>query len=192
MKKATSEEKLKELIIYISSKCSEDVKYSKTKLNKILFYSDFFYYLRKRKSITGHKYIHLQYGPVPSNMEALLEAMKGTDIAVAVLREGLYEKNKIVPLRKPDLGFFEPDMISLIDSVIDEVCYDERSLTARQLSDSSHKTIAWAVTSMGEEIPYQTAYLKDISGQTATKEEKEKAKYIARALAGSYGFPTNT
>lgn len=193
MKKAkvtTSEQKLKELIIYISRKCSEDMKYSKTKLNKILFYSDFFYYLRTQKAITGHKYIHLQFGPVPHNIDVLLKTMTSKDIAIAYVQEGLYTKNKIVPLRDPDLNFFEPEMISLVDSVINQVCGEE-SLTATQLSESSHKTIAWRVTSTGNEIPYQTAYLKDVREQTATQEEREKARFIAKALAGSYGFPTN-
>jgi hypothetical protein len=38
------EQKMKELILYISQKCADDTKFGATKLNKILYFSDFLAY----------------------------------------------------------------------------------------------------------------------------------------------------
>ncbi len=184
----TPEQKLKELIVYISTKCSSDGKYSKTKLNKILFYSDFLFYLKKQKAITGASYRHLPYGPVPDDIEKLLKNMKGTDIAIAVTNAGPYLQNKIVALREPDLSLFDADMIAHVDSVIDAVC-NKRSLSATNLSDMTHQTMGWLVTSDGEEIPYQTVFIKDKKHQVATAWEKTRAKELAKEFAGQYGLP---
>ncbi len=167
MANTTPEQKLKELIVYISAKCSNDVKYSKTKLNKILFYSDFLFYLKKQKTITDCSYRRLRYGPVPDDMEKLLKHMKGTDIDIVVTNAGPYLQNKIFALREPNLALFDVDMIAHVDSVINIVC-NKRSSSATQLSEMTHETMGWLVTSEGQEIPYNTVFVKDRKYQVAT------------------------
>lgn len=191
MKDITPEQKLKELIVYISTKCSADVKYNKTKLNKILYYSDFLYYLKKQKAITECSYRHLPYGPVPDDIEKLLKHMKGDDIEIAITNAGPYTQNKIVALRQPDLSLFDADMIAHVDSVIDAVC-NKNSLSASMLSDMTHQTMGWLVTSGGQEIPYQTVFIKNKKYQVATPWERSRAKELAREFAGQYGFPSET
>lgn len=56
---------LKELIVYIANKLALHPKFGATKLNKILFYSDFIAYAKLGKSITGEKYQKLPLGPAP-------------------------------------------------------------------------------------------------------------------------------
>ena len=185
----TKNKKLKELILYISSKCAGDGKFGRTKLSKILYYSDFLYFLKNQKPITGVDYIHAPQGPMPDNMVAVLESMSEKDIAEAVFQVGGYTQKKIVPRREADLSLFEPDMIAHIDSIINAVA-GENSWTAAQLSDLSHKAMGWLVTQDGEKIPYETVFVKDKKYQVATTWEQEHAKEIARKLAGQYGYPT--
>ncbi|MBU4099151.1 SocA family protein [Patescibacteria group bacterium] len=189
MKKTECEKKLKELIVYISSKCADDVKFGGTKLNKILFYSDFLYYKKKQKSISDCPYIHQQYGPVPDDMKKLLKKMNGIDIGTAIAYAGPYIQKKIVALREPNLSNFDADMIAHVDSIINIIC-NKRSFSATQLSDMTHQTMGWRVTSDGQEIPYQTIFIKDKKYQVATAWEKTRAKEIAKKLAGQYGFPS--
>ncbi len=50
---ANDEAKLVELILYIADKCENDPHFGKTKLNKILFFSDMLYYGFFGNAITG-------------------------------------------------------------------------------------------------------------------------------------------
>jgi len=188
MAKATSEQKLKELIKYISAKCADDVNFGKTKLNKILFLCDFLYYKKHQKSISEHEYVRLPFGPVPNDFQRILTNMMGIDIGIAISQSGIYDQEKIFALKKPDLSIFESDMIAHVDSIIELVC-GNKSLTATQLSEVTHKTMGWIVTPTSKKIPYQSIYVKNKKHQVATDWEKSKAKEIATLLAGQYGYP---
>ncbi|MBI9068461.1 MAG: DUF4065 domain-containing protein [Salinivirgaceae bacterium] len=63
--------KTKEVIAFLSTK----MELPKTKLNKLLFYSDFMMYANYGKSITGNAYRAVDYGPVPSNYGMLYEEL---------------------------------------------------------------------------------------------------------------------
>lgn len=189
MKKANSIPKLKELIIYIASKCSEDGNLTKTKLNKILYYCDFLYYKARQKSITDHDYVKLQYGPVPDGFQVILaEMMSNNEIATAISNSGLYSKEKIVALREAKLDLFDADMISHVDAVINTVC-KEKSYTATQLSDLTHKKMGWITVPLTNRIPFHSIYVMDKKHQVAKDWEKSRAKEIAKTLAGQYGYP---
>ena len=114
----------------------------------ILFYCDFLYYKNHQKAITDHDYVKLQFGPVPDNFQTILDEMgENNEIATAISRTSVFPKEKIVALRDAKLDMFDADMIAHVDSVIEEVC-KERSLNARQLSDLTHRTMGWIVTSL--------------------------------------------
>ena len=55
------EEKLSELILYISQKCATDPKFGAVKLNKILYLSDFLAFGNWGEPITGVEYQHLSH-----------------------------------------------------------------------------------------------------------------------------------
>ena len=117
--------------------------------------------------------------------------MEGKDISIAISRSGPYTQHRIIALREADLSLFSADMISHVDSIIDEVS-NKYPLTASQLSELSHRNMGWIVTSNGETIPYQTVFVKDKKHQVATEREVGKAKEIAKEYAGRYGYPKDT
>ena len=59
-----NEQKFKELVIYIAGRCESDPYFGAVKLNKLLFFSDFFAYAKLGNPITGAEYMKL---PRPSS-----------------------------------------------------------------------------------------------------------------------------
>src|SRR5574341_367355 len=58
-------DKLAELIMFFASESASDRLFGSTKLNKLLFLSDFLSYGYRGCSITGTTYIHQKRGPTP-------------------------------------------------------------------------------------------------------------------------------
>src|ERR1022692_2993279 len=108
--------RLRELILYISQKCSGDPTFGATKLNKILFYSDFFSYYRFGKPISGIEYQRLPNGPAPKQLIPVREKML-SDGDVAIQKTSFFNKqqHRCIPLRDPNLSNFNGQDIALID-----------------------------------------------------------------------------
>jgi transcriptional regulator with XRE-family HTH domain len=62
-------EKITEMVVYFA----EHVQPYKTKMNKLLFYSDFMMFKKSGFSIGGLKYLASEMGPVPINFQSLFE-----------------------------------------------------------------------------------------------------------------------
>ena len=78
MAKASSndEQKLRELILLIARSSERDEHFGATKLNKILFYSDFWAYRKLGRSITGEVYRKLEHGPAPKRLLPVVRRME--------------------------------------------------------------------------------------------------------------------
>ena len=59
-----------------------------------------------------------------------------------------YTQKKPVNLRKPDLSLFTGEEIAMVDDWLQRL----RPMNAKQISDYSHKTAAWQLTTQGEII----------------------------------------
>jgi hypothetical protein len=126
--------RFRELIIYISDKCSDDPSYGATKLNKILWGADFLSFLNRGKPITGEKYQRLEKGPAPVRLRPIRSAMEGKDIIVRPMNYYGKLQYRIVPLRSADLSIFTGEEIAVVDEVI-EFC---RNKSATEISELSH------------------------------------------------------
>jgi len=69
-------------------------------LNKALFYADFKHFQRYGRSITGVRYVHLDYGPCPDQYQSLYQLM----LAKGILVSGGHHMLKSA--EKPDLTLF--------------------------------------------------------------------------------------
>src|SRR6266498_2034018 len=67
------EERLREMILYICAKCADDPAFGATKLNKILWFSDFLAYFQRGVPITGVAYQRLSRGPAPKRLVPVRE-----------------------------------------------------------------------------------------------------------------------
>jgi len=149
-------DKFTELVLYIAKVCSDDPTFGATKLNKILFFSDFFAYRRRREGITGAVYQKLDYGPAP---KCLIPAQK------ALIREGRLAIQEIdrygrtqkrpVALREPELGAFGADEIAIVNEVIKALW----GVSATDTSELSHG-FWWHVARMKEEIPIEVSLVE--------------------------------
>jgi hypothetical protein len=153
------EERLRELILYVASRCQRDSKFGATKLNKILWWSDFIAYAELGHPITGVEYMRLGKGPVPKRLVPIREDMESRrEIAVSQVKVGFgdYTQKRIVPLRSPKLDIFSAPEIELVNRVIDALW----SKTAAGVSALSHGK-AWEVADDHGPIPYEAVFLSD-------------------------------
>jgi hypothetical protein len=150
--------KLKELILYIAERSADDAFFGAVKLNKILFYSDFFAYGHFGRPITGQPYFRLPHGPAPRRLLPVKEEMiRAGDIVESPVQRYVYQQKRIVPLRSANLESFTAEELELVQEVIDAL----RSHTAEMASQLSHDFIGWKLVEDGEEIPYETVFLSD-------------------------------
>ncbi|HXN05589.1 MAG TPA: Panacea domain-containing protein [Nitrospiria bacterium] len=173
-----SANKFAEAILYIAYKSQFDPKFGAIKLNKILFYSDFFAYRELGKSITGVEYQHLDEGPAPKALLPVREKLiSDGSIELEYRRYFNGVQERIVAKRKPDLHIFTPEEINTIDEVIDAL----KNLNGREVTELSHKEFGWKLTNDGEVIPFRTAWF---STEPLNMDQIEYGKKIA----GRYGL----
>lgn len=170
-------ERLRELILYISQKSRHDIKFSATKLNKILFYSDFVSFKTYGQPITGAQYMRLEYGPVPTHLMPIRQEMVERGEIVIQKREYWTRTQDVVkPLRPANIDhLFTPTQIALVDEIIEELW----ELDANEVSARSHKR-GWKVANYRDAIPYEAIFLSD---EALTEDDMEWA-YGAAINAG--------
>ncbi len=152
-------QKFKSLVHYVCYKCHEPSKLGKTKLNKVLYYSDFSSYYYSGKSITNETYIKHQFGPVPADIdEAITSLVKEGALVVRDVEHFGYTKKEFISLTKPNIKEFSGEEISLVDQVVEIICDGH---TARSISEASHDDI-WKLADIGEEIPYHTVFSAEL------------------------------
>lgn len=157
--KIGDEEKLGELILYISQKSAIDPKFGATKLNKLLYLSDFLAFGMWGEPITGVEYQHLQKGPAPKRLLPIRDDMKSRgDLQVqeVPLRNGNVQ-HRTVNLRQPKLELFTGREVALIDSVIEALW----GLDADAASEFSHRFVGWKMTKLNATIPYGSIFISD-------------------------------
>lgn len=172
-----NEEKFRELILYISQRCADDPRFGAVKLNKILYFSDFFSYADSKQSITGFEYQKLPNGPAPRRLLPVRNKMV-TDGILGLqsvrLRSGRVQ-NRTVNLRPPNLRIFSGEEIALVDRVIDAL----RRADANTVSELSHRMVGWIIAEEGETIPYGTVFL---SNEPLSEIEIQRGLEIANGL----------
>lgn len=161
--------KLKELVIFIASRSDGDAHFGKTKLNKILFYSDFMHYARHGRSITGFAYLRMPYGPCPEDLPSVLEEMaRDETLRIADRRHFTKVQQRPVALREANLDAFSGSEVAAILEVIDAL-WDESAVSVSELS---HEFIGWKLATPFERIPYSVATI-----QQQIELSAEDAKY---------------
>jgi hypothetical protein len=154
-----SDVKLGELILYISQKSAFDEYFGATKLNKILYFSDFIAYRNWDKPITGAEYFHLPQGPAPRRLVPVRRQLIREEALVIqkIQTVGGWTQLRPVSLREANLDLFSAREIALVDEVIDKL----RGITATGASNLSHLEFGWKLTRENETIEYGTVFLSD-------------------------------
>lgn len=140
-------EKMAAMISHIAAATSDLYK---TKLNKLLFYADFINYNSYGHSISGSRYIHLPYGPVPDAYEDTLDTLNHYGV-IDVMKQ-----NSADLIRVGDNSakqFLTAEETATLDWVLAKY----GSMSASQLTEISHREKAYKNTKTGEEIAYEYA-----------------------------------
>ena len=146
-------EKFQELILFLAGESCNDVRFGMTKLNKLMFYTDFGCYLVLGMSATGATYQHWQAGPVAREMDEAKNLLFESEEASLVNRpyfNGV--QDRIVPSRSANLAFFTSEELQIAKDVVSYFW----GYNASQISEFSHKEICWQITEEKEDIPYET------------------------------------
>jgi putative zinc finger/helix-turn-helix YgiT family protein len=127
----------------------------KTKLNKLLFYLDFKYFKEHSLSITGLRYVHLPYGPVPDNYEHYYATLLNDEKVIRIEEEfnGIDLMDLFYSNRGPDFSLFNDSEIKTLIEV--KEIFNNFNATA--IKDFSHKEKGYDETRDGQIISYNYA-----------------------------------
>lgn len=123
---------------------------TRTKLNKLAFYSDFYHYKATGRSITGTTYRHLPYGPVVDGYEEVIAYLEQHDVIsidTVQTRHGAREVIRAAGKSPEALTDSERTTLEAVASAFGK-------LSAEEISEISHAERAWKDTRTGEEIAY--------------------------------------
>ena len=142
------------MVLFFAHKCTGLLK---TKLMKLLNYSDMVFYKENGISISGLKYAHLPYGPVPDNFDIILGKMAADHLAhIEVIYDGAYEKHQVVPECDVPEGVLSDSEVEMLNRIYEKF----KSFGSVEISDYSHKEKGYNATKTGQIISY--AYAMDI------------------------------
>lgn len=126
-----------------------------TKLNKLMWYADFLYFKRFKKSISGCSYVHLPLGPVPNDYDLL--TLIATEDNLITKEEYFFQNGmagiKFKAVSTPDKDYFSKEEFQTIDFVVKHF----KNYNCQKIKDKSHKEKAYIQTSQGEKISYKFA-----------------------------------
>jgi Protein of unknown function (DUF4065) len=181
-------ERFEALVLYIAWRTRDDPEFGRTKLAKVLFYSDLEIYAETGRPLTGAVYIHRAFGPFPSELDSLEEKVHREKIALSQRIDAPWdieddrESLKILPRREPPglpKTFEEWDVQRyVVDSYIDKIS----RMGSWKVSDDSHKHPGWLMTDEYEEIPYHVALM---SRRKPDERDRERVEQLAR----EHGWP---
>ena len=148
-------EKLCAMVLFFAHKSAGLLK---TKLMKLLNYSDMIFYKENGLSISGLKYAHLPYGPVPDNFDMILGKMAADHIAhIEVFYDGSYESHQVIPECDVPEGILSDEEIEVLTRIYEKF----KNFGSAEISNYSHRETGYNATKTGQIISY--SYAMDIN-----------------------------
>lgn len=128
-------EKVKNIILFFANNCGGVFE---TKLNKLLFYSDFLCFKESGRGLSGLSYKAIDYGPVPQRYSTIYDNVGGVDAQIIEFSNGNSGK-KIIATEGFNRELFSDFEISILERVFNRFKDDN----AGKISEMSHKEDAW-------------------------------------------------
>lgn len=131
--------KLAEMIVFFAERVSP----FKTKLNKLLFYSDFLAFRSTCFSISGLKYRAIKLGPVPYNFQSIFEYLSNSNYVESVICD--FGEGKIGEKFTSNVSkVFNPELFSEIElEVLESVANRFENTSTGDIIEISHKEKGW-------------------------------------------------
>jgi DNA-binding transcriptional regulator YiaG len=131
--------KFAEMVVYFTEKLEP----FKTKINKLLFYTDFTMYRNTGYSISGAQYRAIPMGPVPNNFQSIFEYLANND-DIDIYYTTFPDGNTGEQFKPNCKRQFNPDIFSDVElKVLDEIIERFRKTSTKEIIEISHKEKAW-------------------------------------------------
>jgi hypothetical protein len=164
--------KTKELILYIANKLDSKDNFGGTLLTKALYFVDSVNYLRTGNPISKFTYVKQEFGPTPDPKLWMSIRQELLDSGEAIVKEQDYfgrVQKRLIATRTADITHFSSEEIDLINQIILNI----GDWSASQVSDYSHKYLAWIAADNKESLPFYTFLL---SSRTPSEKDIAWAK----------------
>lgn len=180
-RKFPDDEKFRELILFLAEASEGDDPFGAVKLNKLLFYVDFFAYITFGKAVTWHVYQKLENGPAPRALLPIQKKMlENGDIAFSERKYfGLLQK-RVMALREPNLEVFSGPEVQLMNQAVKEFW----GKSATEMSRLSHEFLGWELAEIGEDIPYQVSLVSMGDPGEKARQKGIELEAAARRICG--------
>lgn len=146
--------------------CKSIPNLNKTKLNKLLWYSDFLHFHFCQRSITGLVYVHAPYGPVPKFYDYYLAYWIGEgSLLTSEKLYGAMVGEAFESLEEPDLSLLtqrERDLTQCVVSLF-------KAMSAKSIVELSHKEDGYLQTAPGNVISYEWANTLVLANRVARR-----------------------
>lgn len=146
-----SKTKAGQLTLYFAKELSP----YKTAMNKLLFYADFLHFKNTGRSITGLKYVAIDFGPVPDHYGSMYEMLVDENVIAinGTITDYGFAERLIPGNREIDLTVFDESEINAMQQIIDKL----GTKSTKEIVEQSHEEEAW-FANLKVLIPYSFAY----------------------------------
>lgn len=167
-------EKFKNMVHYICRRtATTPEKLGKTKLHKIVWFSEAKRFMLRGEKIIGERYVKKPYGPFAYHMEEIIKELSSENKLFQ--RKADYygmEQIQLIGKGEPNLSLFSPDELQLIDETLEDICEGH---TASSISDKTHGMI-WQIAADEEPIPIETVLVAQLAPITNADIDWAKAE----------------
>lgn len=126
--------RLKNIMLYILNRCDEVWC---TKMNKLLFYTDFMSYRERGMAMTGLSYRAIDFGPVPERWDRVYSEFP--EVRQELRQVGDFVGSVLIASAEADNTMFTDAELKVLDAI----CTHFGKMTSREISRISHDEEAW-------------------------------------------------
>ena len=142
--------RLKNIMLYILNRCDEVWC---TKMNKLLFYTDFMSYRERGMAMSGLSYRAIDFGPVPERWDRVYSEFP--EVRQELRQVGDFVGSVLIASAEPDYAMFTDAELKVLDSI----CTHFSKMSSREISRISHDEEAWQNHhERHERIPFDEAF----------------------------------
>ena len=143
--------RLKNIMLYILNRCDEVWC---TKMNKLLFYTDFMSYRERGMAMTGLSYRAIDFGPVPERWDRVYSEFP--EVRQELRQVGDFVGSVLIASAEAANTMFTDAELKVLDAI----CTHFGKITSREISRISHDEEAWLNHhDKHEHIPFDDAYM---------------------------------
>lgn len=151
--------KIEEIYLYVIKNSQSNVNFGSTLFNKILYFSDFDFYERNGRSISGDLYVRREHGPTAKSFVKVINRLKRLGLIDEYKRERSrdHQQTRYILLEGFEPGLLGPEEIKELDRNISRL----GGMTARQVSEYSHYDMPYKATKDGDIISYGLVHYRN-------------------------------